>query len=197
MKLKAATGYGHGHVTTVSLGFCGNAHPTVVVPMLRGALDTLPEIKRWQWSKLLSRCLSHSAFLLALSLNKSPTRLHELHPPRVTAQTQAARLTPATTLRRTRETVQWNSVMTRLRFRRVHEDWIPESRRSSLGVPTDASTDVTNLTQRVWKYFQKPYTMIPWTDEAPLTLTGFQMVFDAQRALARDQAWELLHGTQK
>ena len=62
-----------------------------------------------------------------------------------------------------------------------------EPRRGFVSV---VGMEVTNLAQRILKFFQNPHAVIPWTDDARLTFTGFQMVFDAQCAIARVQGHE-------
>ena len=81
---------------------------------------------------------------------------------------------------------------TRLRFQYDGEQWVPELRTANRDIPIETGMDLQSMAKRVLAHFSKPHEEVPWKDEARLTFTGFQILFDAQCAVARDQGDETL-----
>ena len=81
---------------------------------------------------------------------------------------------------------------TRLRFQYDGKQWVPELRTANRDIPIETGMDLQSMAKRVLAHFSKPHEEVPWKDEARLTFIGFQILFDAQCAVARDQGDETL-----
>ena len=81
---------------------------------------------------------------------------------------------------------------TRLRFRKAVEEasaaplWLPELRTANRDIPVPPNQDLPSLARRVLTYFKEPHKEVEWSPKARLLFKGFQAVFDAQAAKARD-----------
>jgi hypothetical protein len=86
-----------------------------------------------------------------------------------------------------------DGTLTRLRFQKdgCNADgshaWVPELRCANRDIPIPKNEELQDLASRVLKYFESPHKNVAWTKEARLTFKGFQTVFDAQCAVARDR----------
>ena len=83
-----------------------------------------------------------------------------------------------------------DGTLTRLRFRKTdgpNMQWMPEIRTANRDIPVDKDEELEALAEKVLAHFAKPHTQIVWSSGARLTFKGFQAVFDAQCARARDR----------
>ncbi|CAK0904715.1 unnamed protein product [Prorocentrum cordatum] len=160
-------------------------------------LEAPQGFKRWQWPKLLecmvsplglpseatNHALARGAFRLA------PAHETQAGPPSgsVPAQEDHVAFEPGP---RGYSLRLVDGTITRLRFRNRGGVFEPELRATNRDIPVTQGVDVKSMANRVLEHFKVSHTVVPWSEEARLTFKGFQMVFDAQCALMRDQGNE-------